>query len=150
MAAVRVLEYIARSESKANLLPSAQRLSRLRSLRSTTTRSGATQAVAPRLLETGRAFWLSQVQRKILWSISNTFRLANATTGLAATTNRQVTIENDVFTHNEIAVNISASYDLLTLSGTNAAIHKTWFDENGVALDGSSDWDPVEPCCTRR
>jgi hypothetical protein len=69
-----------------------------------------------------------------------------ATTGLADTTNKDVTVQSDVFAHNNTAVDISASYDVLTLSGTNAAIHETWFDENGVALEGSSDWEPIEPC----
>ncbi len=60
-----------------------------------------------------------------------------ATTGLDATTNRQVTVQSDSLAHNGVAVNISATI------GTNAAIHETWFDENGVALTGSSDWNPV-------
>jgi hypothetical protein len=60
-----------------------------------------------------------------------------ATTGLDATTNRQVTVQSDSLAHNGVAVNIAATI------GTNAAIHETWFDENGVALAGSSDWNPV-------
>ena len=63
-----------------------------------------------------------------------------ATTGLAATTDKHVTVESDIFAHNNTALNISATV------GTNAAIHETWFDENGMALDGSSDWEPIEPC----
>ena len=69
-----------------------------------------------------------------------------ATTGLAATTNKKVTVESDIFAHNNTAVDISASYDFLSLAGTNAAIHGTWFDENGMALDGISDWEAIEPC----
>ncbi|MBA3809026.1 MAG: hypothetical protein H0X28_11665 [Solirubrobacterales bacterium] len=60
-----------------------------------------------------------------------------ATTGLDATTNRQVTVQSDSLAHNGVAVDIAATI------GTNAAIHETWFDENGVALAGSSDWNPV-------
>jgi hypothetical protein len=59
-----------------------------------------------------------------------------AQTGLAATTDEEVIVENDVFMHDDTALDISATV------GTNAAIHETWFDENGVALAGSSDWDP--------
>ena len=69
-----------------------------------------------------------------------------ATTGLAATTKKRVIVKADVFAHNNTAVDIAASYDLLALSGTNAAIHETWFDENGMALEGSSDWVAIEPC----
>ena len=67
-------------------------------------------------------------------------KLSYATTGLAATTNKHVTVESDIFAHNDTALDVSATV------GTNAAIHETWFDENGVALDGSSDWEPIEPC----
>ncbi len=67
-------------------------------------------------------------------------KLSYATTGLAATTNKHVTVESDIFAHNNTALDISATV------GTNAAIHETWFDENGMALDGSSDWEPIEPC----
>jgi hypothetical protein len=62
-----------------------------------------------------------------------------ATTGLAATTNKRVTIQADIFAHNSTAIDMSATV------GTNAAIHQTWFDENSIALAGSSDWNPVEP-----
>jgi hypothetical protein len=62
-----------------------------------------------------------------------------ARTGLAATTNKHVTVESDLFAHNSDALDIAATV------GTNAAIHETWFDENGVALAGSSDWTGVEP-----
>ena len=48
-----------------------------------------------------------------------------AETGLAATTNKNVTMESDRFTHNTTALKISATL------GTNASIHGTWFDENG-------------------
>ena len=62
-----------------------------------------------------------------------------ATTGLSSTTDKHVTVLSDVFAHNSTALDISATL------GTNAAIHETWFDENGVALAGSSDWTGVEP-----
>ncbi len=62
-----------------------------------------------------------------------------AATGLSSTTDKHVTVESDVFAHNDTALDISATV------GTNAAIHETWFDENGVALAGSSDWTGVEP-----
>jgi hypothetical protein len=67
-------------------------------------------------------------------------KLSYATTGLAATTNEHVTVESDIFAHNHTALDISATV------GTSAAIHETWFDENSIALDGSSDWEPIEPC----
>ena len=66
-------------------------------------------------------------------------RVLYAATGLAATTNKHVTVESDILAHNSTALDISATL------GTNAAIHETWFDENGVALAGSSDWTGVEP-----
>jgi hypothetical protein len=62
-----------------------------------------------------------------------------ATTGLSSATDKHVTVRSDVFAHNSTALDISATV------GTNAAIHETWFDENGVALAGSSDWAGVEP-----
>jgi hypothetical protein len=62
-----------------------------------------------------------------------------ATTGLSSATDKHVTVRSDVFAHNSTALDISATL------GTNAAIHETWFDENGVALAGSSDWTGVEP-----
>ena len=49
-----------------------------------------------------------------------------------------ITVDNNTLSHNATAISIAAS------PGTNAAIHRNWFDENGMALAGSSDWNPVD------
>src|ERR1700722_15635101 len=49
-----------------------------------------------------------------------------------------ITVDNNTLSHNATAISIAAS------PGTNAAIHRNWFDENGIALAGSSDWNPVD------
>jgi hypothetical protein len=65
-------------------------------------------------------------------------------TGVSATTSAHVTVEDDKLQENVTALDINATL------GTNAAIHGNWFDQNAVALAGSSDWDPVDtgltPC----
>ena len=63
-----------------------------------------------------------------------------AGTGLSATTDKKVIAEDSEFADDSTAVNIAATL------GTNAAIHHDWFDDNGIALAGSSDWEPIEPC----
>ena len=54
-----------------------------------------------------------------------------------STTDGNVTLENDVFAHNDDAITITAT------TGTNAAIHDDWFDQNSSALNGTSDWWPL-------
>jgi hypothetical protein len=70
-----------------------------------------------------------------------------ASTGINASTGQNVTIEGNMFSSNNVAVDVSAFYDVATLSGTNAAIHTNWFDGNVVSIDASSDWQPVDPAC---
>jgi hypothetical protein len=66
-------------------------------------------------------------------------KIEYAETGFSSTTDEDVTVQSDVFAHNAKAVDIAATL------GTNAAIHGTWFDENGLALAGTSNWTGIEP-----
>ena len=59
-----------------------------------------------------------------------------ASTALNSDTDGDVTVSSSQFAQNTTALDIQATV------GTNAAIHGNWFDGNGTALDGSSDWDP--------
>jgi hypothetical protein len=64
--------------------------------------------------------------------------MAYAAVGVNSTSSSELVFEHNIFAFNSTALNIAATL------GTNAAIHDNWFDENGMALDGSSDWVPVE------
>jgi hypothetical protein len=70
-------------------------------------------------------------------------RISYAQTAIDSTSEGELTIgaldSENRFVDNGTALDIAAT---LGLPGTNAAIHGNWFDGNGAALDGSSDWDP--------
>jgi hypothetical protein len=61
-----------------------------------------------------------------------------ATAGIRSTTDASVTVQNVNLRSNSTALYIAATL------GTNAAIHNNWFDQNGMALDGSSVWNGVD------
>ena len=81
--------------------------------------------------------------RGIYLGSSSTLDLENATveyggTSVDSTTASSLTVQDNHFASNGTAVTISATV------GTNAAIHKNWFDGNARSLNGSAIWDPIE------
>ena len=71
--------------------------------------------------------------------------ISYASTAIASTSDAKLKIGSTAtpnltrFVDNGTALDIAATPGF---PGTNAAIHGNWFDGNGAALDGSSDWDP--------
>lgn len=58
-----------------------------------------------------------------------------------------VTVSKSSFYENNMAIDLQASYDAVSLTGTNASVSNDWFDGNTVSMDVSSDWSPVNPAC---
>jgi len=70
-----------------------------------------------------------------------------ASEAVLSTSDSDVTIKSNHFTNNETAIDIAASYDVSSLSGTNAVVEDNWFDGNTVSINATSDWSPVDPLC---